>query len=331
MKPRTARLLKILVSAAFLAAIYAWINPADLAARFRSVALLPLGCAVVLNLVLKVFNAAKIRLLFPEPRPRLAGMAAVNFITEFFGSFIPGNVGRELARWAYMSKESGAKSRALAAILLDRVTGLWAQILLALAAWIWIGRGGMSLWISLPVSVAIFSASVWACAWGYRWMTGVARKLGAWYSRRGGKGGVIPEGIDEALGELLSERSRFARVAAFSLANHSLVIVTFLLIDRSVGGDLDYPHAVLYLFLYSFIVLLPITLGNWGLSEGALGVLYHSAGAQSETGVLIALLLRAMNLPAVALGWYFFLVRRYRAEGDENPLPGNIRQSSLET
>ena len=68
--------------------------------------------------------------------------------------------------------------------------------------------------------------------------------------------------------------------------------------------------SILFLFCFTLVQLLPVTLGNWGLSEGVFGILYHYAGAQGETGVLIALLMRVMTLPAALAGWILFLARK---------------------
>lgn len=312
MKPRFATALKFIVSAGCLAAIWVWIEPAELVARIRSASLPPLIAAAIVNLFLQGSNAVKLRALFPAPRPPLRGLTEVNFVAVFFGTFIPGGMGGEVARWAYLSKECGSAGRALAAVLLDRLTGLWAQILLSLAAWMWIGRGGMGVWTALGVSAAILALSAWAGAWGYRWFTRVVSRLGSWYAKRSGNAAAAPGEIGEALSELLAKRSRFAKVLGLSVVNHGLVILVFMLVDRTAGGSISWAHASLFLFCYTFVLLLPVTLGNWGLSEGILGMLYRFSGSQSETGVLISLLIRLMAAPAVAIGWWIFLSRRGR-------------------
>lgn len=310
MNPRLATALKVVVSAGCLAAIWAWIEPAALMARLRGASLPPFFAAVVLNILLQASNALKLRALFPDPRPRLRGLVEVNFIAVFFGTFIPGGMGGELARWAYLSKESGSAGRALAAVLLDRLTGLWAQILISLAAWMWIGRGGLGIWTALGASAVILAFSGWAGAWGYRWFTRVISRLGAWYAKRSGNASAAPGDIGEALSELLSKRSRFAKVLALSVVNHGAVILVFMLVDRTAGGTTSWAHAALFIFCYTFVLLLPVTIGNWGLSEGTLGILYRFAGSQSETGVLISLLMRLMSVPTIAIGWWVFLARR---------------------
>lgn len=310
-------LLKALVSAACLFALWFWIEPLEMASRLRDARWAPFAAAALLNLLIQTLNAVKLRAVFPPPRPEVPELAKVNFIAVFFSSFIPGGMGGELARWAYLSRATGSAGRALAAVLLDRITGLWTQVVLALAAWVWIGRGGMSLWAALGAALAALLASVWAGAWGYRRFAAVVSRLGAWYARRrGAKEGreaELPGDIGEALAELMAERRRFLRVAALSLVNHGLVITVFVLLDRTVGGGIGWAEAALFIFCYTFVVLLPVSLGNWGVSEGVLGILYRYAGSEAGTGVLISLLMRAAMLPGVALGWWFFLARRGRA------------------
>ncbi|GEM_PF-2704447 len=311
--PRLRLAFKILVSLGFLFALWHWIDVADLRARLRNLSYPPLFAAMILNLALLILNAGKLHMLFPPPRPSFPGIIRVNMITVFLSSFIPGGAGGELARWGYLSRACGSRNRALAGVLLDRITGLWAQILLALISWIAISRGTMGWRIAVPVAFAIIAAGVWGSLWGYKWFIRIMRAAGAWYERRtAGKGGVVeaPEGdehLDQALADLLTRKSRFLRVAALSVGNHLLVAGTFMLVDRSIGGTLSLAHALIFLFWYTVILVLPVTVGNWGLSEGTLGVLYHYAGSKSATGVLMSLLLRVMNVPAIALGLFFFL------------------------
>ena len=112
MPPRVATLIKILVSLACLAALWFWIEPAELAARLRRAAPGPFAAGMVLSLLAQPLNAFKLRALFPRPRPRLRGLIEVNFVAVFLGAFLPGGVGGEFARWAYLSRESGSAPRA---------------------------------------------------------------------------------------------------------------------------------------------------------------------------------------------------------------------------
>lgn len=304
---RSRQGLKLLLSAGILTALYLWIDWPDLAAKLAGIAWLPFGSAMALNLGLVLLNAVKLRLLFPPPRPALPGLVRVNFISVLFNTFVPGGVGGEVARWAYLGRESGSGSRSMAAILLDRITGLWTQIVMAMGAWIWISRGGIALWIAAPATLSILAAGIWAGLRGYRGSIRAMRRLGAWYARRAPDPGADPDRVAESLADLLSDRPRLASVACISVLYQFLIVAAFMLLDRSVGGSLSWEHAMVFLFCYTLIQLIPLTPGNLGLSEGTLAVLYHYSGAQSGIGVMISLLMRVMVLPAAALGWAFFL------------------------
>ena len=307
MKFRARQGTKLLLSAAMITALYLWIDWPDLAGRLVRIAWVPFGVAAILNMGLVVLNACKISMLFPKPQPALPGLVKVNFISVFYNTFIPGGIGGELARWAYLGRESGSGSRSMAAILLDRITGLWTQIIMALGAWIWISRGGVGLWISVPATASILAVSLWAGLWGYRGSIKAMRALGTWFTRRSPDAGTDPERIAESLAELLANRTRLAAVAGMSALYQMLVVAVFLLLDRSVGGHLSWENAMLILFSYTVIQLVPLSPGNLGFSEGTLALLYHYTGAQSAFGVMISLLMRAVIIPAAALGWAFFL------------------------
>jgi glycosyltransferase 2 family protein len=303
-------MVKILISLVCCVAIWKWIELEKLGRDLKGILSLPFAMAVFLNLGHKVLNAVKIRLLFPAPRPALRKLIAVNFITVFFTAFLPGGVGGEIARWTYLTKESQSKSFALAVILLDRTTALWSQIFLAVMAWLWISDEIISLWVGAPVALIVIMGSLWAGLWGYRGLATTLGKIGDWYARKRGNSPGGFEDIGQALVELLATRRRFWMIVGLSLSSQLVVVTTFLFIDRSVGGHMPVPQAMLLLFCYTLVLLLPVTLGNWGLSEGTLAILYHYAGSQGATGVLISLLLRLMDLPAALVGWVLFLNHR---------------------
>jgi glycosyltransferase 2 family protein len=307
---------KIGISILCFFVIWKWVDLSYLAKMLKGIALLPFLIAILFNLIHKTLNAYKIGLLFPSPRPPLMDLIAVNFIAVFFRAFLPGGVGGELARWSYLGQESGSKSRAMAVILLDRITGLWAQIflaLLALLAWLWMSKSSQAIWIAGPVALTLLLGSLWAGLWGYRSLATGLDHLRAWYRRKRRLPIELNENIGQALSDLLASRSRFWQIVSLSLISQILVVATFLLIDRSIEGKIEWIQAPLLLFCYSIVLLLPVTVGTWGLSEGTLGLLYYYAGAGGSMGVVISLALRLMDLPAVFLGWIFFLRHRNRS------------------
>lgn len=299
-------LLKTALSLALLAAVFAWVDPIGLLARLRHVDAGLLGLAMALNFVLLALNAAKLRLLFPPPRPSLAGALGANLLGAFFATFLPGG-GGEVARWASLGRDGVSRGRALAAILMDRITGLWIQVAMALAAWIAIGRGNASLGIAIPAAFLLLAATLGAGLYGYRGAVALARRAADWYARRRGRPAGPAEDLGDALADLLSAPGRLLAVLAVSGLHQALVLGVFLLLDRALGGDLGPGQAILYLFLHTVILLLPVTLGSWGLSEGTLGLLYRYGGSHGETGVLLSLLIRAMALPAALAGGILFL------------------------
>jgi hypothetical protein len=308
MTPRLTLALKLAISAACLAAVWAFFDPAVLAARLRRVSPWPLAGAALLNLAQQALNAAKLKALFPPPRPAFRGLFEANCIAMFFGAFLPGGVGGEAARWAYLSRAAGSAGRALAGILLDRLTGLWTQILFVLLAAAWLLRERAALWLTLPAAAGAFLLCLAAGVFGYRRGARLAARAVSRWAR--GRGAAFADDLGPALDGLLAGRKRLAAVAALSGASQLLVMAYFMLLDAGLGGTLTWAQAALFVFCYTFAVLPPVTAGNWGLSEGVLGALYRSARMEGAAGVLLSLLMRAAALPVAALGWGYFLLRK---------------------
>jgi uncharacterized protein (TIRG00374 family) len=305
--------LKVLFSAGLFAALAAFLDFAAFAERLKGIDWRPVALAMLINAGLQVLNAWKVRLLFPAPAPSLGGLVRVNCVANFFNTFVPGGVGGEVARWAYLGEASGSRSRTLAVILVDRITGLWAQILLTLAAVLYMVRDGGLLYAAMPLSVLVVAAGLWAGLAGYRALARALERLGAFIARRRGLAPSASQGIAEALSDLFADRGRFLLILALSLLYQGGIVAAFLALDRSLGDALPWEIAVVLLLGHTLVTLLPITLGTWGLSEGSLGLLYRQAGSPSEAGVLVALLMRVMQLPVALAGWLFWL--RGRGEG----------------
>lgn len=315
-RPASRVWFKVLFSAGLLAALMAFLDIASFAKRLAGIDWRPVAFAMILNVGLQVLNAWKVRLLFPAPAPALGGLVRVNCVANFFNTFVPGGVGGEVARWAYLGEASGSRSNTLAVILVDRITGLWSQILLTLFAVLWMARGGPVLYAALPLSLVVVAASLWAGLAGYRALARALERLGAWITRRRGLAPADSQGEDGiagALESLFADRPRFLLILALSLLYQGGIVAAFLALDRSLGDALRWETAVLLLFGHTLVTLLPLTLGTWGLSEGSLGLLYRQAGSPSEAGVLVALLMRVMQLPVALAGWVFWLRGRREA------------------
>jgi uncharacterized membrane protein YbhN (UPF0104 family) len=93
---------------------------------------------------------------------------------------------------------------------------------------------------------------------------------------------------------------------------------TFVIAARVAGSTAPLGELVALLMVVQVAVVIPLSIGGWGLREGAAAWAFGAAGLGAATGVTIATLYAVLMLAAVSPGAGLLLrdlVRRRRAEG----------------
>src|SRR5689334_19067127 len=93
---------------------------------------------------------------------------------------------------------------------------------------------------------------------------------------------------------------------------------TFVIAARVVGSTAPLGELVALLMVVQTVVVIPLSIGGWGLREGAAAWAFAAAGLGAATGVTVATLYAVLMLAAVAPGAGLLLrdaVRRGRDQG----------------
>jgi hypothetical protein len=100
---------------------------------------------------------------------------------------------------------------------------------------------------------------------------------------------------------------------------------TFVVAARVAGSTAPLGELVALLMVVQTVVVIPLSIGGWGLREGAAAWAFAAAGLGAATGVTVATLYAVLMLIAVAPGAGLLLgdaVRRRRDQGH----PGESRR-----
>jgi uncharacterized membrane protein YbhN (UPF0104 family) len=101
--------------------------------------------------------------------------------------------------------------------------------------------------------------------------------------------------------------------------------VTFVIAARVAGSTAPLGELVALLMIIQVAVVIPLSIGGWGLREGAAAWVFAAAGLGAAAGVTVATLYAVLMLAAVAPGAALLLgdaVRRRRDQGQ----PGEPRR-----
>jgi glycosyltransferase 2 family protein len=251
-----------------------------------------------------------IRAVSPAPPRQLA---RIFFVSSFLGSFLPAGVGGDAACAFQVGRQTGRVGGAIASVVVDRWIGLLAV--------------GISGCVGVLASLAAVPAQLRSLTIAIT-MALVAGGLAALYADRivdrilpeGGVGGWLSNAI-RRLSSALAVYRRYPRdlwiVGALSLAVQAARITLAWVIGSGLGIALPFSYYWVFMPLNILIILLPLSLGGFGLPQGTMVWTLGPLGVAPTEAFLLSLLFVLAgvvgNLPGALL--YAFGPRHVHVAG----------------
>jgi uncharacterized protein (TIRG00374 family) len=289
--------LGLVVLAFLLLGLVLWQNRAKIRQVFEHpLDLRLLGLAILIFLCSLMITYLRWYLLVRviEPKFTLKSTMVLGFIGYVFNLVIPGAVGGDLIKAAYLVRMHIRKTQAVASMVIDRIVGLLGLFVLAGIA------GAMSWGVATPEVRNLIIAAWVASGLGFLALavifTQAATRLfpGLLGSGHGRLGLIVNE-----LREMSSTYRRRLDVVGIGLASavfgHGLNVLAFYLIGRMLFPAMTTTLSDHYLMvpLTLFTMAVPLPFGALGLSEGVgdqLGKLVgHPSGALAMMGFRVVM------------------------------------------
>jgi uncharacterized protein (TIRG00374 family) len=245
--------------------------------------------------------------------------------SNFYGQLLPSTVGGDLVRTAMLARRVGLRSATLS-VLIDRITGLAILIVLVLLvvpvlawriglAWAVLGLAALGLG-ALGLFVGFLLMSGRTPPDRFPWMTSRVRTL-ARHTREA----------------LTSRRLAPTVIGCGALTQLGSVTLIFVL-ARAVGVPLAFVDCLLLVPPALLISALPVSLGGWGIREGALAGGFALIGVPPADVVTVSILY-GLTAPAIGAVYGIYiscsLVSR-RGRPESRPAPraaGNSASSQF--
>jgi uncharacterized protein (TIRG00374 family) len=218
----------------------------------------------------------------------------------FFSLCLPSSIGGDVVKAVRVGSSTRLRLLAGCSVLADRLTGLSALgVLVGTAV---VAKNNV---LGTPAIVAVFVgllAAVLAAFW-----------LGLAVLDR--IHGLLPEGSRgrEFVGRLLPYRQRPSLVMAavgWSFVVQLAGVAAVMLVARAVGVAQPVLVWLSVVPLVALAMVLPISIGGFGIRENALEYLLRGYGVPSEAGVAIGLLWGVCTVVAGLVGGVLFLLER---------------------
>lgn len=267
---------KICVSVGAVLFVLAKIDTQLLMVAFRGVCWWLLVPAAILFVASKVVSAFRLTIYFRNVDIRLAQNTNLKlyWLGMFYNLFLPGGIGGDGYKVWLLHKQAGySVKKGAAAVLLDRVNGMYAIVLMALvlAAFVpdlgWYRWGGL---IFTPFLIAI-----------YHWL--IHLFFPTFYKS-------------------------IAMTTILSLLVQLLQVGAVLLIIESIGISQNYLELVLIFLVSSAVAVLPFTIGGVGAREVVF--LYGATllGMESSFSVAISFIFFVITAAVSLCGIYYAIV-----------------------
>lgn len=315
MRRRILLAVKLAISGGLLYWAFRSVDLAAVAGHFArldvawvAAALAALGLQIVLAGQRWAWIATKLGAALPSGRGiRFSAIAA------FFNQALPSTVGGDAMRIWLLGRIERLWKIAIYSVIVDRIAGVgflaavvaaclpWSLALIAApagrAAVLAIGLGGVA---ALPI-VLILGA-----------MTPGPR-LAAWRIVR-----VAFEIAAGARAALLG-RARGPAIATLSILIHLLTVAAAWCLARAIALAPDPLDVLILIPPVMLIAMIPISVGGWGIREGAMVVAFGYAGMEPSQALAVSVLIGASSLLIGAVGGAIWIAERGPALAAASP------------
>jgi len=230
----------------------------------------------------------------------------------FFNNFFPSAIGGDGYR-AYRTLPATGRSRAVSAILLDRVTGFAAMLALACTGAIWLVDTFALARVLLVLSVIGGAVGALALYGIYRgWFKVLAERL-----RRLPQFSVV----DDNARLLMRRHPAWATLLAGAFGFQLLAAAWLYCVFASIGVNLGWAECMMITAAAGLGSLLPISVGGIGVVEGSIAGAAVALGVPYDLAVAGALLNRLGTIPASVVCGCVYLLERAEPAVATVPVP----------
>jgi uncharacterized membrane protein YbhN (UPF0104 family) len=247
----------------------------------------------------------------------LPGARAVRYsaIAAFFNQALPSTVGGDAMRVWLLGRGDRHWKRAIYSVIVDRIAGVGflAAIVAACLPWsldlIAAPAGRSAVFVIGLGGVAGIAAGL--VLGGLR----PGERIAAWRPVR------FAIEIAQAARTALVDRSRGVAIAALSIVIHFLTVGAVWCLARSIAPA---PNALNMLILIPPVMLIsmiPVSIGGWGIREGAMVVAFGYAGVEPSQALAVSVLFGGSSLVMGAVGGALWIAERKPALAVASPKP----------
>ena len=237
----------------------------------------------------------------------------------FFSTFLPSNIGGDVYR-TYRTSPYCRFPVAVAAVVLERVLGLVALLLVALLGLLWLfTRSGQ---ISVTISVAVASLSIASYFLVPLMALHCMHGISPWMRRLPAKLSFVAT----AHGVLHANRGQLLQLLALCLLFQLVATGAIALLFAGIGVSWAIAESAVANGAGSIAAILPISINGLGITEASFAGVASQLGIGFTEAAMVSLLVRLLVLPLV-IGFALMYVFEKRSKPMPIAVKGEVAQT----
>jgi len=261
----------------------------------------------LLNMVPKVLRWRAL-LIAQGTREPFLRLLSIYLEGNFFSNFLPSDVGGDSVRMLRIARLTGRGTDAVSSVLVERLGGLFAVLLMGvtvvLSNWRLASSGGIGLLVLGAFGLFILGASLlfslqgwraWADRLSVSWLVALIGKLGKLY---------------DSVYAFRSRGRALLMMLAFSLLFRLVSVLSLYVQSLALHVPISFIWLMMVISLISVVTALPLSLNALGIKEGAYVFFFGLAGIAAPQALALALLSRTVTLMVSLVGGMIYLLGR---------------------
>ena len=289
--PRVKRGVRLAISAALLAFLFIgvhWTSVLDQARHLRPAVAALVVAVFAVQLFVSSWKwqwALRIHdLHFPY-----SFLTRVLFIGFFLNNFLPTSIGGDAYRIYRTLPGAPPRSRAISAVLLERMVGICALLVLGLA-------GAFELYSQAPLARAYVALAAGGTAIAIGVLALLTLHPASWRNSRYLSSRWIAP-IADNLRSIAQARRQWIPLIALSLLFQAQAVLVLYGLFNALDAPVSLAQAALIAAAAGVATVIPLSINGLGIVEATIASTAVALGVSYEAGLLVAVLIRILVLP----------------------------------
>lgn len=238
----------------------------------------------------------------------LQKLASFYLVGLFVNNFLPTSIGGDVVRVLDLARENGRKTESLASVVVERLVGLLALVLLVLVASLLVVGEESNPYILALDGVLLGFLGVLAIFFFYH---KASEALEGWFSRFPlFRPGMKLSNLYGSVRIYQGSKGVLLAVLGLSALYQGMMMTLAYAVNLALGLGIPFAYFVLFVPVVAIVSMIPVSINALGVREGGFVYLFSTIGRSPSEALSLSLMIYVLGVLVSLPGGLLFMVRK---------------------